>query len=194
MIIDAGRYGLTSGGRNTEYIAITETGVEILESGQAEDVVLTKKFECAIDSFEVFHQTYEDLVSKRVPADDVLADLFGQAGLPSSDREAAASIFVANLRHIGLIQQTSGAERVISIDQLLEELPTSSKEIPPESRGAEPQSETRAAVDGNGKAPVESNRPDLHIDIQVHIDATASPEQIDFIFASMAKHLYGRES
>lgn len=32
--------------------------------------------------------------------------------------------------------------------------------------------------------------PSLHIDVQVHISPEASPEQIDQIFASMAKHLY----
>jgi hypothetical protein len=35
-----------------------------------------------------------------------------------------------------------------------------------------------------------AGRPNVHIDIQVHIPATASPEQIDKIFESMAKHLY----
>lgn len=34
--------------------------------------------------------------------------------------------------------------------------------------------------------------PSLHIDVQIHIDANATPEQIDQIFASMSKHLYGR--
>lgn len=33
--------------------------------------------------------------------------------------------------------------------------------------------------------------PTLHIDIQVHISPEASSDQIDKIFASMAKHLYG---
>ena len=37
-----------------------------------------------------------------------------------------------------------------------------------------------------------SNAPSLHIDVQVHVSAEASAEQIDQIFASMAKHLYGR--
>jgi len=36
--------------------------------------------------------------------------------------------------------------------------------------------------------------PALHIDIQVHISAETSPEQIDKIFASMAKHLYGAKT
>lgn len=37
--------------------------------------------------------------------------------------------------------------------------------------------------------PVKSG-PNIHLDIQIHIPATASPDQIDQIFASMAKHLY----
>ncbi|MCU1432410.1 MAG: hypothetical protein JWP95_1515 [Actinotalea sp.] len=35
--------------------------------------------------------------------------------------------------------------------------------------------------------------PALHIDLQIHIAADADPDQIEAIFASMAKHLYGRE-
>jgi hypothetical protein len=33
--------------------------------------------------------------------------------------------------------------------------------------------------------------PSLHIDLQIHVSPEASPEQIDQIFKSMAKHLYG---
>lgn len=35
--------------------------------------------------------------------------------------------------------------------------------------------------------------PSLHLDIQIHIPPDASAEQLDRIFASMSKHLYGRE-
>lgn len=42
------------------------------------------------------------------------------------------------------------------------------------------------------KASSKSNIPSLHIDIQVHISSEASADQIDQVFASMAKHLYGR--
>jgi hypothetical protein len=37
-----------------------------------------------------------------------------------------------------------------------------------------------------------SNTPSVHIDIQVHIAPESSPEQIEQIFKSMAKHLYGK--
>jgi Family of unknown function (DUF5343) len=33
--------------------------------------------------------------------------------------------------------------------------------------------------------------PTLHIDVQIHISPEASAEQIDQVFASMAKHIYG---
>lgn len=36
------------------------------------------------------------------------------------------------------------------------------------------------------------SQPNLHLDVQIHIPADATAEQIDKIFASMAKHLYGR--
>lgn len=42
------------------------------------------------------------------------------------------------------------------------------------------------------KAGSNSGAPSLHIDVQVHISSDASAEQIDQIFASMAKHLYAR--
>lgn len=34
--------------------------------------------------------------------------------------------------------------------------------------------------------------PTVHLDIQIHIPADATPEQIDQIFSSMARHLYAR--
>lgn len=36
--------------------------------------------------------------------------------------------------------------------------------------------------------------PSLHIDIQVHISPEASLEQIDGVFAAMAKHIYGAKT
>jgi len=42
-------------------------------------------------------------------------------------------------------------------------------------------------------SPRGGHGPNLHIDMQIHISADASDSQIDTIFKSMAKHLYGRE-
>jgi len=37
---------------------------------------------------------------------------------------------------------------------------------------------------------VNSQLPSIHIDIQIHISSDSKSEQIDQVFASMAKHLY----
>jgi len=39
--------------------------------------------------------------------------------------------------------------------------------------------------------PGTTGQPSVHIDFQIHISPEASPEQIDQIFASMRRHLYG---
>ncbi len=44
---------------------------------------------------------------------------------------------------------------------------------------------------GNRNISNSTSHPDLHIDLQIHISPDSTPEQIDTIFASMAKHLYG---
>lgn len=73
--------------------------------------------------------------------------------------------------------------------------------------GGEPKTRTRATRTATQKLPnatlrakdieqpiVESSSgaagPVVHLDIQIHIPADASTDQIDQIFASMAKHLY----
>ena len=44
-----------------------------------------------------------------------------------------------------------------------------------------------------GNSPqVTSDVPSVHIDIQIHIDSSASTDQVDQMFRSMAEHLYGR--
>jgi hypothetical protein len=63
---------------------------------------------------------------------------------------------------------------------------------PPVPPTENPKEET--AVGGNSNVARDTNTrpkfvPELHIDVQVHISPESSPEQIEQIFASMAKHL-----
>ncbi|ODT27989.1 MAG: hypothetical protein ABS63_06085 [Microbacterium sp. SCN 70-27] len=69
----------------------------------------------------------------------------------------------------------------------------SSKASPSRSAAA---SERLPAAESTGHrepvAPIQgtANGPEVRLDIQIHIPATATADQIDQIFASMAKHLY----
>ncbi len=54
-----------------------------------------------------------------------------------------------------------------------------------EPRRAEPPEPASPSIEPNGT-------PTVHLDIQIHIPADATPEQIDQIFSSMARNLYGK--
>jgi hypothetical protein len=62
---------------------------------------------------------------------------------------------------------------------------------PPKVNKAAKASES-AAVHAELSTVRDGGGPNVHLDIQIHIPADASPEQIDHIFESMARHLYSR--
>lgn len=72
---------------------------------------------------------------------------------------------------------------------------TATKSDSKHQKNAERVAEEREVSTKNGKNDLISsqNRPNLHIDLQIHISPESTPEQIEAIFASMAKHLYGVE-
>ena len=60
---------------------------------------------------------------------------------------------------------------------------------------AGPMHQPMARPPANAERPTGNPNPSVHIDVQIHIASEASTDQIDQIFKSMAKHLYGvRES
>jgi hypothetical protein len=65
------------------------------------------------------------------------------------------------------------------------------------SAAAEKSAAQRSGNDASSKSdppspPPSLPDPSLQLSIQIHIPADATPEQVDHIFASMAKHLYKR--
>jgi len=65
--------------------------------------------------------------------------------------------------------------------------PTKKAVPPPTEKAAPPPPPPVVETHGTGGKPVFS--PKLHVDIQIHISPDSSPEQIEKIFESMAKHL-----
>jgi len=119
------------------------------------------------------------------------------------DRNSARTWFMSK----GVGQ--GAADKMIALFILLKEGKVKDKKASPAKKTNAPTStkETKKATNTRTKtdiraksivveptvpnaAPV-SNRPNLHIDLQIHISPESTPEQIECIFASMAKHLYG---
>lgn len=67
--------------------------------------------------------------------------------------------------------------------KLAKEPPSGRKKVPYPRE--EPESDVRVSQQTESMATM----PSIHIDLQIHLSPEASPDQIDQIFASMAKHL-----
>lgn len=194
LVSSSQRYGLTLGNYSSEYLELADEGeVACSENWRFDGESLRTVFDVAIARTPVFNSLYDQLKNRRIPTDLVLADLFAQEGIDQGDCEEAAKVFTDNVRYLGLIQDQVGSEYLIPLEQLLEDLPEASDRVDDEEAGSieEPVTHRDAAIPAP-MIPV-VNEPSLHIDIQIHIDSSASPDQIEQIFASMAKHLYGRE-
>ena len=156
------------------------------------------------------HDDTYSSVCREIREDIYPEELFHAAPNPSEDR-AAAERWFAGVAKVG----TRASQRMAQTYQLLMEADPSKKPEPKASTPTKSRTRTKSsvlkvttpkAIDGSTEsqpatkeliAPspklISSNVPSLHIDIQIHIDSDATPEQIDQIFASMAKHLYKHE-
>jgi len=119
------------------------------------------------------------------------------------DRNSAKNWFMRN----GVGQVT--ANKMVALFILLKSGEIKEKEISQKksvaaTKGARKQSSNVAAsaqvterLENKDLAPLNINsravRPNLHIDLQIHISPDSTPEQIETIFASMAKHFYGED-
>lgn len=193
LIIASSKYGLTTGSYSASQLALTDDGTTMAGPDSSEKIQTS--FDLSVGRFDSFRTLYEKLKDKRLPDDTVLRDELGQAGIPEVDRKRAANVFVANLRHLDLVKPVSGTDCVRSIDEILDQFAPSDGPQESPTAAAEPQgtaSQVHPPIT-SGEPTSPTTTPSLHIDVQIHIDASASVQQIDQIFMSMAKHLYGRD-
>ena len=125
LIINAGKYGLTKGGMQAENIELTPEGIRAVDEQTNARERAKTRVALAITNVEPFQKLYEKFVGNKLPAHAVLIDTAKDAGIEVDHAAEAVDTFVVNLRFVGLLRTLSGAERIISLDTLLGDLPTS---------------------------------------------------------------------
>ena len=124
LIINAGKYGLTRGGVQAENIELTAEGQKAVDEQINSREQTRIRVQLAITDIEPFNALYEKFVSNKLPAHAVLIDAAKDAGIDVQHAAEAVDTFVVNLRFVGLLKTLSGAERIVSQDTLLGDLPT----------------------------------------------------------------------
>ena len=190
LIASAVKYGLISGGRNSEFFELTEDGERVVNGDPDTDrEIVSALFDISISKFQIFDAVYGRLKNQRLPAGEVLNDVVEGEGVNRPDCSQVSDVLIKNARFIGLVREQSGGEYIISVEQAIEELAlTISVPVEPSPPDQDEETTPRQVVEPEPIGRVVS-APTVHIDLQIHVDANAGPEQIDQIFASMAKHL-----
>ena len=195
LISSSYKYGLTEGNYNSPTLTVTEEGKRMSNSSLSTNADKKLGFSLAIERFEPFLSLYDTLKGNRLRQGPVLHDELRKLSVPDAACTQASAIFTKNLHFLGLVRDISGSEYVDDIDTWPQD-----ERVPSEGRPAAPvQLDPEPSAPPEAGSPVPTSNlevsvePKVHINIQIHIDSSATPGQIDQIFSSMARHLYGRD-
>jgi hypothetical protein len=139
LVTNSARYGLTTGSYAAEYIELTPEGKRATNPEEGGTAKARARFALAIEQIPVFRSLYEAYKGKKLPSPAVMRDYLREAGTPDDQIPEAIETFTLNAKFLGLLRVLGGAERIISLDQLIEETPRPvADEAAPESYTAAP--------------------------------------------------------
>lgn len=155
LITASSKYGFTNGGYQAEYIELSEDGYIAFNPEESQENQLRAKFDLVIGGNEYFKSLYEKYKGSKLPIKSVIIDYLGELNLDEEYREDGAELFIENAKYLGIIKILSGAERLISIEQALEEV--ESKQSDKESTLEEKAKNIEKGLGGDIKTPSVNN-------------------------------------
>jgi len=124
LITNSSKYGLTTGGYQADYLELTPKGRIATDPEANPKDRLKARFELAIATIPPFKTLYDRLAGNKLPAKPVMHDILREVGIPEEDLAACADAFIVNAKYLGLLKTVAGAERLLSIEHVLEEMPS----------------------------------------------------------------------
>jgi hypothetical protein len=123
LITNANKYGLVKGGYQAEQLELTPDGAKAVDEELSKREQAKARIKLAIEDVPPFKSLYERFVGTKLPARAALIDAIQEFDVPKGMAEEAVDTWIVNLRFVGLLQTLSGAERIVTIDHLLDTLP-----------------------------------------------------------------------
>jgi hypothetical protein len=123
LIVNSNRYGLTKGSYVAEQLELTEDGRKAVDESVPKQEQASVRARLAIIQILPFRQLYERFTNVRLPAKAVLIDALKEFGVPAEFAEEGVDTFIVNLRFVGLLQTLSGADRIVSLEHLIDSIP-----------------------------------------------------------------------
>lgn len=124
-VTNSARYGLTTGSYTAEMLKLTDDGFAAVNPEASPRERVRAQFRLAIEGTPAFKALYERFSNNKLPTQQVMKDaLVSDEGLSETDAKQAVELFIVNAREIGLLRTLSGAERILTLDHLLDLVPT----------------------------------------------------------------------
>ncbi|WP_294316170.1 hypothetical protein [uncultured Sphingomonas sp.] len=124
-VTTAARYGLIKGNAASEMLELTPDGDVATNKDVSQREQTRARIKLAIDSIELFKNLYSKFSGQKLPSPALMEDATGDLGIDQRLRKEAVEMFIVNLRFVGLLQTLSGAERILTTDHALDQLPAS---------------------------------------------------------------------
>jgi hypothetical protein len=126
LITNSSKYGLTTGSYKAEWLELTSEGRTATSNEVADRIRAKARFELAILHIPAFASLYHAFKEKRLPDSAILRDHLRDQGIEESDAKECVDTFILNCKFVGLLKALGGAERLVPIEHVLDELPSGS--------------------------------------------------------------------
>lgn len=121
LITASNQYGITTGSYTAEYLELTPDGALATADDVSFEDATRARFRLAIEGNEYFNLLYSNFKDSRLPDKSVLADALRETSLDSEYLQECVETFTVNAAFLGLLKTVAGAERLLTLDFLLED-------------------------------------------------------------------------
>lgn len=180
-------YGLTTGSAFTAEISITPLGMRIVRPmNDGEDIAAKRDALLKPRILGEFLRKYD---GNALPTDTIAKNVLEQMGVPAQRLDKVLEFVIGSAGEIGLIRNMGG-KRFVDLGGVA---PSSTEPgavvgVAGMPKVALPQQRT-APADTAPNGVAVSVAPAVYVNIEIHIDADASPEAIEHIFKNMRRYV-----
>ena len=126
LVTNSAKYGLTKGSYVAEHLELTPDGRTATNPDVPKRDQRAARFRLAIENIAPFKSLYERFKGNKLPAQAVLRDALLDSGYSEDESNAAIDLFLVNAKFLQLLRTIGGAERLLPIEHIIEELPAAS--------------------------------------------------------------------
>jgi hypothetical protein len=156
LITNSAKYGLTKGSYKAETIELTPESQTIFGERTTLREKAKARVALAVLGVIPFASLYERFKDLKLPARAALIDAAREFGVPDEFLSEGVDTFVLNLKEVGLLQSVAGAERIVTVDHMLDLLPSASGGTNSNQSTRPPDAHTQTSIITSEQAGYES--------------------------------------